>query len=302
MIQDRIHEILRERGPLSGRELQAALPVDRLELWRECHLDEDLIVRNFGCQYLRLDRRIPSLSRLSPSILRGFHTYTVIALRSQRARLEVSVNERLARVQEISRFKTDIAASLVSSVLNELAVSGIPASPAAFLIAGDTAYGMSHDEPRPERSTGRLVRGSDIDLVVLLRDSAPDTFLTALDDAIHREKFRLLINPGINQEIDYVVKRMERLREQAAFDTFRRMVACKIIKESLLIAGDAGILDEAREILSGRGVFTRLEAMEEEARAEREEAVRLLLESARHLAVGEVSNLFYSAEESEEFE
>ena len=35
---------------------------------------------------------------------------------------------------------------------------------------------MAHDVPRPERSTGELVKGSDIDLVVVLEDGASDDF------------------------------------------------------------------------------------------------------------------------------
>jgi len=32
---------------------------------------------------------------------------------------------------------------------------------------------MAHDAPRPERSTGKLVKGSDMDLVVVVDDLFP---------------------------------------------------------------------------------------------------------------------------------
>ena len=35
------------------------------------------------------------------------------------------------------------------------------------MLAGDIVYGMGHDAPRSERSTGQMVRGSDVDLVVI---------------------------------------------------------------------------------------------------------------------------------------
>ena len=35
-----------------------------------------------------------------------------------------------------------------------------------ILLGGDVVYGMAHDAPRTEHSTGLMVRGSDLDLVV----------------------------------------------------------------------------------------------------------------------------------------
>jgi len=261
-----------------------------------------LLLRSFGRRYLRLDSRIPGYARLSPSILREFHTYCVIGLSSQKTRVAAAVNERMDRIQEISRFKIAVARGMIEAVLRELEAAGIGIEPAVFLLAGDIAYGMAHEEPRPERSTGRMVRGSDIDLVVLARDDAPDSFLAGLDQAIHREKYRLLVNPSVDQEIDCVVKRMSRLREQEAFDTFKRMVACKIVKEALLIEGDHAIFHEARKLFADSGVFSRLDDLEAGADQDRERTVRLLIEGGGGPVSVETAALFYSAAESEEFE
>src|SRR5665811_1909286 len=96
-------------------------------------------------------------------------------------------------------------------------------------------YQMAHDVPRPERSTGKMVRGSDLDVVVIVDDRAPEVLVKALDDAIYQQKYRYLINPSVREEIDYIVKRLDRLREQAEFDTFKKMVACKILQEGVLL-------------------------------------------------------------------
>jgi hypothetical protein len=39
-----------------------------------------------------------------------------------------------------------------------------------FIIAGDVVFGMAHAEPRPEASTGELVKGSDLDIIVIADD------------------------------------------------------------------------------------------------------------------------------------
>ncbi len=302
MIQQKIREYLGDKGPCSGGELFSALRLDRFELWRESCLDEGLIVRSFGRRYLRLDPRLPDYARLSPSILREFSTYCVVGLQGQRSEIEVLVNARLARIHEISKFKIAVAMAMIKLVEAELASSGFLPEPAAYLLAGDIAYGMAHEEPRPERSTGRLVRGSDIDIVVLFREDTPVSYLKALDESIHREKFRILANPSVNQEIDYVVKTLAKLREQADFDSFKRMVACKIAKESILIHGNSEIHSDALEMLRSRGVLARLDELEQLAEAERDKTRSFLLECGSHISSDEASKLFYSAEESEEFE
>ena len=67
------------------------------------------------------------------------------------------------------------------------------------ILAGDIVYQMAHDVPRPERSTGKMVRGSDLDVVVVVEDQAPEALVTALDDAIYQQKYRYLINPSVGR-------------------------------------------------------------------------------------------------------
>ena len=66
--------------------------------------------------------------------------------------------------------------------------------PLCFIIAGDIVYNTAHDVPRPERSTGGLVMGSDIDLIVVVDDHLPDTYIHKLDKLIYQQKYRMLIN------------------------------------------------------------------------------------------------------------
>jgi hypothetical protein len=170
-----------------------------------------------------------------------------------------------------------------------------------FIIAGDIVYNMAHDVPRPERSTGKLVRGSDMDLVVIAGESFPPPLMSRLDDAIYQEKYRLLVTPHIREEVDYVVKNMQRVQEQLAFDTFKRMVACKIMYEGTLLYGSEQIFHRVKSLLRDRGVTSKLRAMEKQALLFRNEASGLLDEGPEKSEQNE-AHLFYPAEESEEFE
>jgi hypothetical protein len=171
-----------------------------------------------------------------------------------------------------------------------------------FIIAGDIVYNMAHDVPRPERSTGRLVNGSDMDIVVIVDDHFPAETLKELDEAIYQEKYRLLITPHIREEIDYVTKRLERVREQVKFDSFRHMVACKILQEGTLLYGSETLFSTVKKILQESGVTAKLQELESCARDFRIKAEEYLLQQGPHAFEKDEITLFYPSEESEEFE
>jgi len=50
--------------------------------------------------------------------------------------------------------------------------------------------------PRPESSTGELVRGSDLDIVVVTDDELDPARRKALDRAIFQRKHYLLVHPN----------------------------------------------------------------------------------------------------------
>ena len=61
--------------------------------------------------------------------------------------------------------------------------------------------------------------------------------MARLNDIISREKQPILMTPHIRVEIDYIVKDMNRLREQVRPGGIRQMVACKILQEAALLYG-----------------------------------------------------------------
>jgi len=191
-----------------------------------------------------------------------------------------------------------VVSSLGSQLQSELPIK----ERVCFILGGDIVYNMAHSVTRPERSTGRLVQGSDMDMVVIVDDQFPGELTSKLDDAIFREKYRLLTTPHIREEIDYVVKDLNRIRVQARFDTFRHMVACKILWEGALLHGSEPLFHRVKIMLREFGVVKQIHAMERKARAFRQEAEEVLLAMDPKKIREESLYLFYPTEESEEFE
>jgi hypothetical protein len=260
-------------------------------------------VRRVGRRYLRLDQKVEGYARLSPSILREFLTYSVTGLVSDLTALVARTEELAARIAAISAGKLKLVERLVSEIgARLLEEEGREEDRFCVLVAGDIVYGMGHDAARPEHSTGRMVRGSDLDLVVIMADEAPEELSKQLDDAIYQEKYRRLINPSSREEIDYTIKPLARVMEQVAFDTFKHMVPCKILQEAVLVYGSSALYETAKAVLAERGIPEKLTALEEVAVEARERAERHLLGRDESSLASEDVYLFRTSEETEEFE
>ena len=123
-----------------------------------------------------------------------------------------------ASIRDINANKLRLASRVLDEVVAKITPEEAGADLFAVLVAGDLVFEMAHEAPRPERSTGQMVRGSDIDLVVILDDSAPAALEQRLDETIYQQKYRYLINPSLREEIDYTIKRLALVREQVAFE------------------------------------------------------------------------------------
>jgi hypothetical protein len=289
------------QGPITGADLKSVLAADSLQLWKACMLSPALELRTVGTRYLRLDRQVTGYARLSPSILREFLTYTVVGHTGDRKRLDRKAAEVTQHISNISDYKLNLARDIVTDIIGRLADNALAGYQYCCIIAGDIVYRMAHDVPRPERSTGKMVRGSDMDIIVVLEDQVPETLMRTLDESIYQQKYRALITPSSREEIDYIVKKMGRVKEQIAGDDFKSMVACKILQEGQLLCGSADFFAGIKNLLHDSGVTARLHAMEARAESFRREAVRdLLIEP--HTPAGDKLYLFYTTEESEEFE
>ena len=298
-VEEAIIALIKQRGPLTGAEIRNAIPLEGLELWQACFKCPHLKVRTVGTRYLRLDRRLPEFARLSPSIWRSFLTYSVIGFTDPHNGLEQRTADLSRHIEAVSRSKLDVAFQTVSALAAE--VENVEKQ-ACFIIAGDIVYNMSHDVPRPERSTGKMVNGSDMDLVVLVSDQCPESYTNRLDEAIYRAKFRLLLTPHLREEVDYVIKPFSRVREQVRFDSFVHMLACKILQEGTFLYGNELLFEDVKTLLRTEGAVEKLKKMETAARAHRRNAEKLLKNVPPGNISQETLDLFYPSEESEEFE
>jgi len=301
-MEKEIIRLVAEEGPLTGAEISKAMDNDLLLLWRCCKLSKNLAIRTIGRRYLRLDRRIEGFARLSPSILREFLTYSVIGLAGDDEALIQRANEINSHIEQITRAKSGLAYTILSAVVGRFGNSDLISRQACVIIAGDIVYNMAHDVPRPERSTGKLVKGSDMDIVVVVDDLFPERLTERLDEIIYQEKQNILITPHLREEIDYIVKDMNRVREQMKFETFKHMVACKILQEGTLLYGSEDLFSAIKEMLQKQGVTEKLNDLENRAKIFRRNAERDLLNKDPEKIRAEFHDLFYPTEESEEFE
>jgi hypothetical protein len=301
-LENTILSLLEERGPLTGSELLESTGEEGGLLWKTCRASTKLMVSTLGTRYLRLDRRVEGYARLSPSILREFLTYSVIGSVRDPHSVAMRVRAVMSHIEEVSRAKSLLAYNVISSLGSRLTYGTSLNEHACFILAGDIVYNMAHDVPRPERSTGKLVRGSDIDLVVIVDEFFSPEAVARLDEVIYQEKYRLFMTPHIREEIDYIVKDFDRVFEQLRFDTFKHMVACKILEEGTFLFGSEAIFERLKALLREHGVIDRLRAMEREAQLFRMNAENYLLALDSERIKESGTYLFYPAEESEEFE
>ena len=299
-MEDRIIKLIDEKGPLTGTEIIDVIGGEPIRVWRTCKLSKDLDIRSVGTKYLRLDRRIEGFGRLSPSILREFLTYSVTGLVRDPSLIEKKAASLISHIERVSRAKSDLAYRIISTMADRVGELRVKEE-ACFIIAGDIVFNMAHDIPRPERSTGKLVKGSDMDIVVVVDDKFPKRIMKRLDDEIYREKYNYLINPYLLEEIDYIVKYLNRVREQIKFDTFSHMVACKILREGTFLYGSEDLFHALKVMLRDNGVIEKLDEMEEGAKLFRGKAEEFLLAEDPERIKQESLNLFYPTEESEEF-
>lgn len=299
-LANRILEQLDSRGPLSGKELIDATGLDEFIAWKTCYVDERITTKTIGTRYLRLDRQVEGFARLSPSIIREFYGYTVIGTKDNQAEILKRAQALHQEILQISQRKFDLAREVIASIVESQADPQGIKDNACFIIAGDVAYGMSHLEPRPEISTGELVRGSDLDIVVIAHGLSASS-IAALDQSIYKQKNFLLRNPSYNEEIDYLIKDIAKIEEQLRFDSFESMVAAKILLEGQFLYGNAALFKQIKTKLDSAGISENIRLLENEAEHNRTIAISHLLECGRDLIDEESAKLFFTKEEREEF-
>ena len=277
-----------------------ATGIPSLRLWRTCRSSASVQGVLAGRRYLRLDRAVEGYARLSPSIRREFLTYTVLGTPDQADQTRVRAAELTAEADRISREKAGVARETMAEVMSSLGLHRHDGDKITFMIGGDVTYGMAHRVPRPEISTGLMIRGSDLDIICVVTDDFPRATIRALDQAIYRRKHYLMVHPDHHEEIDYVIKRRAVVTEQLAFDTFEHCVASKILDEAEQLCGSTELFEQLKQQVADSGVHEKIERLTERAATERTASERFLLASDNVELTGEHYNLFFTREEGDE--
>jgi len=299
-IEARVIGVLSERGPQIGKELVAALPgVPVLALWQACYRSDTFRVSHFASYYLRYDITRDDQVRLSPSILRDFLSFTLFGLPGQRDQM-IERQGTLANMhREISREKITVAQLVMKQLFISLGRE-VRSQLCAF-IAGDLAYFLAHNEPREHAASGEMVKGSDVDIVIILGESLPDEIKTRIDAEMTALKSLYLRHPQYRHEIDFICKRKSTMEKQFQYTDIHDKIASKIAYESMFLGGSLTLYMEVREAMSQTGVDRLIEQDFDHALKDRKNAMRTLLNVPGDTIDDETRSLFYFSQERVEF-
>ena len=231
--------------------------------------------------------------------MREFLTYTVAGLKTDYQKVDKKAEALADNIISISKDKLALSKELISKIVNSQKNLPEIKERAAFILAGDIVYNMAHSELRPEPSTGEMVRGSDLDIIIITSGLDND-IISKLDSSIYEEKYYLLKNPAYREEIDYIIKDFHRVVEQLNFDTFEHMVASKILDEGIFVFGSRDLFNKVKDMLAKQKITEKLNKLEETAFAKRKDAWTYLINNEGTLEQEEYKNLFYTKEETEE--
>jgi hypothetical protein len=295
-----ITELLRERDPMIGKEIAAALPeIPMLALWQACYQSRVLQVSHFASYYLRFDITREDQVRLSPSILRDFLSFSLFGLPGQRDQMIERQGTLSNMHREISREKIGLAQQVMKSLFLELPRE-IRSSMCAF-IAGDLAYFLAHNEPREHLVSGEMVKGSDIDIVIILSDDIPESIQRKIDTDMIALKSYYLRHPQYRHEIDFITKRKSTMEHQFHYTDIHDKIASKIAYESMFLGGSLTLYMEVRDAMTATGVDRLIEADFDHALKDRKHAMQTLLLAPSDDIDEETRSLFYFSQERVEF-
>ena len=139
------------------------------------------------------------------------------------------------------------------------------------------------------------VKGSDLDIVVVTQGLPASIIKCRFIYIQSKLSFK---NPSYKEEIDYIIKDISKVERQLDFDNLTMVLKTY---EGKFLYGDIGIFNKIKEMLFNKGIPEKLEALEEKALMNRNNAISYLLKFKGTLSDQESMKLFYTKEEKEEF-
>ncbi len=295
-----VSDLLAIHGPCTGAELLDLSDVEVFPLWQACRTQPGIVMQHVGRRYLRLDKMVEGYARLSPSIRREFLTYTVVGLTGHEKEIAARYLELQQKFVRISQYKREFARDVIRRIVESSPNRERLRTHVCYMIAGDVTYGMAHTVERPEPSTGRPVRGSDLDVVIVSDEAFTAAERKALDATLYQNKWNILVLPQFREEIDYVIKDMVKVLAQLQFDNFRHKIACKILHESEFLYGSGEIFVRIKRLVNEFDIPDKLARMEDRAIRERETAEMQLVRHSVAEQAQPWQHLFFTSEEREE--
>lgn len=299
-IEDRLTRILEEKGPRIGKELSEEMPdVPVLALWQVCNRSKSLLISHFASYYLRFDITREDQVRLSPSILRDFLSFTLFGLPAQRYQMIERQGTLSNMHREISREKIGVAQDVMKQLFVSLGRE-VRSQLCAF-IAGDLSYFLAHNEMREHSASGEMVRGSDIDIIIILSEALPDDIQERIDGEMVALKNFYLRHPKYRHEIDFICKRKSVMERQFQYSDIHDKIASKIAYESMFLGGSLTLYMEVRDAMVRTGVDRLIEDDFTHALKDRKNAMKALLNAPGDTIDDETRSLFYFSQERVEF-
>lgn len=294
-LETQVLDFIQDRGSVLGVELAEAFDRKYFELWRLTQNSAKIYTTHFSRWYLRVDAEVEGYARLSPSILRAFLTYTRFSTLENIEQAQHDARKQRKFHVAVSEKKRQIARDLLDEFIPEELLSRI-----GVLIAGDVCRDMAHEVPRPERSTGEMVKGSDIDLIFVI--GADDKALcNELDTILLEAKNVYLRHPAYREELDFVVNSLDHYRRVSVFETPKQMISCKAALEGQYLADDRELIMQAREILLRADIPRKVLDLSERAFSERLQSVERLRKNPEWINSPQEKRFFYFSDEIWEF-
>ncbi len=299
-IEARVARIIEENGPRIGKELAWALPEVPVHiLWQACFRSQSFLISHFASYYLRFDITRGDQVRLSPSILRDFLSFTLFGLPGQREQMIERQGQLSNMHREVSREKLAVAQAALRSLF--LKQPREVRSQVCAFIAGDLAYFLAHNEPREHAASGEMLKGSDIDIVIIMQDGLLEELKQQIDAEMTALKSYYMRHPDYRHEIDFICKRQSVMERQFGYIDIHDKIASKIAWESMFLAGSLTLYMEIREAMTRTGVDKLIEADFDHALRDRKNAMRTLLNFTGEALDDETRSLFYFSQERVEF-
>lgn len=305
MLEQKIETVLADQGPITGGQLVEQLGGTRqLEIWKTCMGSNKFRTVNSARYYLRYDITRDDQIRLSPSVLRDFLSFTLVYLAGQRADAVDKAALLANKHRLISLKKLKFARNTLLALSDE--VQEAIRTHACCFIAGDISYFLAHEEPRTHAQIGAVIKGSDIDIIVVHDNEMSEALVKEAERQILSFKYKAIKDPNIAQEIDFLFKPVSKMLSQFSYGDIHQKIASKILYESFFLYGRLDLYEKLQTDLEFAGTVKKIETDFETALKGRKETIRKILSlDPEKLSVGnldpDIESLFYFSQERLEF-